>query len=151
MELTKTHGHVYFVINDKEYDETKKHLDKFLTVTYHMAGDVVKCYDLRPHEITGNHKDIQLNTPAFNPKTEVSTDVLFEDFILNNDWTQMAIENKATDMEIRDILISLSNDFSNSILAANDPVMEAEFMTIVTGNNDQFQKAFDKIRKLRDQ
>lgn len=149
MELSKSHGHVYFVINDSEYTETKTHLDKFLTVTYHMHGNVVKCYDLRPHEITGNHTDIQLETPAFKPKTEQTTDILFEEFLLNNEWTRMAIEQKATDVEIREILKSLSNDFSKTV--DGNPVMEAEFMAIILGNDDQFQKVFDKIRHLRDQ
>lgn len=149
MELSKSHGHVYFVINDSEYKESKSHLDKFLTVTYHMSGNVVKYYDLKPHEITGNHKDIQLETPAFKPKTEQSTDIRFENFILNNEWTRMAIEQKATDVEIREILESLSNDFSKMV--DGDPVMEAEFMAIILGNDEQFQKVFDKIRQLRDQ
>lgn len=151
MELTKTHGHVYFIINEAEYEETKKYLNKFLTVTYHMAGQVVRTYDLKPHEITGNHENIQVDTNAFSTKTNQSSDVLFEDFLLNNDWIQMAITARASDLEIKEILQSLSMDFIQSIENANDPIMESEYLAVITGHNNLFQKVFDKIRQLRDQ
>lgn len=146
--LTKKYGQVIFVVNDDaKYIENRNHIERFLFITYNT--NTVSSYDLQSYLTTGNHKLVQLQSNPIHIQTTINPTVMsFEDYIMNDPWVKMAIENKADDNEVAEIVANVFQDFQAN---RTDSISQTEYMSVCLGYQDRLQTMFEKIRKKRDE
>lgn len=148
--LSKKFGSVYFVTNnDSDMNENLAAYERFMYVNYNVS--ISKCFDLKDHKITGNHRLERLNTDSFtkNPKT-TGVNVAYIDFFMNQDIVQELIKQKVDDdYNIIDIIESLNEDFK--VQFENDGFYTTEYMSIIKGYTNKLDEVLKSIKNAMNQ
>ena len=143
--LQKKCGTVYFVMNnDIEADENYALFEKFMYVNYNTT--IAKCFDLKDHKITGNHRLERLNTESFtkNPKTS-GVNVAYIDYFMNQDIVKELIKQKADDYDIMAIIEDLNDNFKAQF--ENDGFYTNEYLSIIKGYSNKLNEVLCSIKK----